>query len=670
MRRTVTVLVIAGLLSGIGVTAWAAEGPETAPATQAGDPLVRVLAAKGILSAQEAQALSALPADQQRDQLTAVLLKKGIISQTDLQSPSVSNERLLTTTAPTTAATVKPAVMVETVSTSPKPQAAAAPAPKPPAVIPAVAPLRVLQLEPAKPGGMIPDINLGSKVKMKIYGLIKASAIYDSSSPYGTDEPLPGFITSLASDTGPTGASEFHVKARFARVGANFEFPDLSPKIALTGKIEGDYEGNYTRVLNRNISTIRSNQFSLRLAWGRVDYKFNNDTNFFALFGQDWTPFGSSTLPNLFETTGLGLGFATLYERSPQFRIGIGHNIGGSRKLFIQPEFAILMPAYGDNPADPWNQIYYGERQGADATRPDIQGRLVTQWQLDKAPGVAPAQLIFSFVQGQRASNVTTANIKAATSSEAATLCPLKDPVLCGQAQTAILAAYPHGVQVKSDRWGWSGEVQLPTRWFTLLGKYWAGADLRWYFVGDLLSYYNNVFAAPAGTTLIGVPNVDGVSSTGGFTVPPCSTAKLSLGRSVSCVAFAFTPGGTATVIPQRPFRDYGAFVNLSFPLGRLFHADPAGRNAGWQLHLHYGLDDVPAGELRRFGNANVNKNDLAAATLIWKLNSLISFSWEQSMYRSRTVSGFGATGLPLYRGNPARNWHDNRSEFGTIFTF
>lgn len=661
MRRILTVLLVAGLLSLIAGSALAAEGPDAAPsAQQSGDPLVRLLAAKGILTAQEAQVLSALPADQQRDQLTAVLLKKGVISQADLQTSGNSNERLLTTTAPAATATVRPAVLVAAVATNPKPQAA--PAPKAPPVIPAVAPLRVLQLEPAKPGGLIPDITLGNKVKMKLYGMVKASAIYDSSQPYGADMPLPGFITSLASDTGPTGASEFHVKARFARVGANFEWPDLSSKVAITGKLEADFEGNYTRVLNRNISTIRSNQFSLRLAWGRVDYKFTPDTNFFALLGQDWTPFGSSTLPNLFETTGLGLGFATLYERAPQVRFGIGHNFGGSRKLFIQPEFAVVMPAYGDNPSDPWNQIYYGERQGADATRPDLQGRLVTQWQLDKAAGVAPAQVIFSFVQGQRASDISVANIKTATAANL-------------PAQAAILAAFPHGAQFKSDRWGWSGELQIPTRWFTLLTKYWAGGDLRWYFVGDLLSYYNNVFAAPAGSTLIGVPNIDGTSVTGGFAVPACPTATLSLGRSVNCVAFAFTPGvggatGTASMVPQRPFRDYGAFVNLSFPLGRLFHANPTGRNAGWQLHLHYGLDDVPASELRRFSNANVSKNDLAAATLYWKLNSLISFSWEQSMYRSRTVSGFGAAGLPLYRGVPARNWHDNRSEFGTIFTF
>ena len=61
-------------------------------------------------------------------------------------------------------------------------------------------------------------------------------------------------------------------------------------------------------------------------------------TSIFALFGQDWTPFGSSTLPNLLESTGLGLGFGTLYERDPQIRMGVNHKFEGA--FAIQPEIA------------------------------------------------------------------------------------------------------------------------------------------------------------------------------------------------------------------------------------------------------------------------------------------------------------------------------------------
>ncbi len=599
--------------------------------------LIRVLVSKGILTEKEAASLSASAGDQQQAQLVNLLLKKGVLTAADVQNMQSADTPppavLARSVSVTPAAVVKPAVLVES---SPSPAAEPAPPdPKEPAVIPAVAPLRVLQTEPTKPGGLIPDVKLGSKVNMKIYGFLKASAIYDSSAPSGTDMPLPGFST----DTGPDGSSEFHIKARFARIGANFEFPDISPQVVLTGKLEADFEGNYTRVLNRNISTSRSSQFSIRLAYGRVDYRFNDQTNFFALLGEDWTPFGSSTLPNLYETTGLGLGFGTLYERAPQFRFGVGHKISGS-SLFIQPEFALVLPAYGDDPAVLDNQLGYGERQGADSTRPDISGRLVTQWQLDKAKGVVPAQLIFSFVEGRRASEVPRGNIPE-----------------------ALRASFPNGLEASSHRWGWSGEVQLPTRYVTLLAKYWRGGDLRFFFVGDLLSFYNDApLNPPAGTTVTYVPTIDGPAT--------CPVAPAAAARNTGCVAL-ITTGGVTTVAPQRPFRDTGYFVNLGFPLGRIFHADPASRNAGWQLYLHYAYDENYTREIARFGNLP-DRNDLAAATLVYKLNSLVSFTWEQSMYRTRTVGPPGIPGFaaPLYRGQQATNWHDNRTEVGTNFTF
>jgi hypothetical protein len=101
-------------------------------------------------------------------------------------------------------------------------------------MIPAVTPLRVLQLEPTQKNGRVPDIKLGSGAKIKLYGFVKASVIYDSSAPYGTDMPLPGFINTgttagmMAFDPGPNGAPEFHAKARFMRLGTSFEWPDRS----------------------------------------------------------------------------------------------------------------------------------------------------------------------------------------------------------------------------------------------------------------------------------------------------------------------------------------------------------------------------------------------------------------------------------------------------------
>jgi hypothetical protein len=298
--------------------------------------LLGLLVMKGVLAPAEANSIRNAAPEAEFQLLVEALARKGVVNAADLSpapSPAAAPVAVVVSAPAQTAAT-----------TEAKPAA--------PKVIPAVAPLRVLQLEPSKVDGMIPDIKLGSGARLKLYGMVKTTVIYDTSAPYGTDMPLPGFMTASGTsfDPGPTRSPEFHAKARFARVGTNFEWPDMAgSNTAITGKLEFDFEGNFSRALNRNISSIRSSMASIRLAFGRVDHKINDQTNIFGVFGQDWTPFGSSTLPNLFETTGLGLGFGTLYERAPQFRFGIGHKIGGSRNVFFQPEFAVVMPAYGND---------------------------------------------------------------------------------------------------------------------------------------------------------------------------------------------------------------------------------------------------------------------------------------------------------------------------------
>ena len=391
---------------------------------------------------------------------------------------------------------------------------------------------------------------------------------------------------------------------------------------------------------------------SIRLAYGRVDHKFNDQTSMFALFGQDWTPFGSSTLPNLFETTGLGLGFGTLYERAPQFRFGIGHKIGGSRNVFFQPEIAVVMPVFGNTPSNVADQLGYGEKQGADSGRPEVQARIVMQWQLDKAPGVAPAQFIVSGTQGQRKVLVRSTDIPLCTNPNTA-ICP---------STTIFKTAFPTGAELTSNRTGWTGELQLPTRYVTVTGKYYSGADLRFYFVGQLFSNYNDT-AGLTKTCLTG--------TTAAF----CSGASND---GSATVLFGTGIGGNAVLAPQRPVRTNGGFINVAFPLGRIFNADPAGRNAGWQLHLHYGFDQAKTRDVLsagadhpRLGNPR-SKGDLAAATLFWKMNNRVSFAIEESMYRTRIANpnlADSAT-FPIYRGVPARQWHDIRSEIGPIFTF
>jgi len=603
----------------------------------AADPLLQLLVSKGVLSGDEARSLTGTP-DQQRTKLLELLKEKGILSASDYAELAPASSQV----ASNLVASASPILPAAVTSPTPEPTTAKPAAPK---VIPAVAPLRVLQLEPSKQDGLVPDLKLGSGAKLKLYGMVKASAIYDSSSPYGTDMPLPGFVTASGSsfDPGPTRSPEFHAKARFARVGTNFEWPDIAgSNNTFTGKLEFDFEGNFSRALNRNISTIRSSMASIRLAYGRLDHRIDDNNSVFLLFGQDWTPFGSSTLPNLFETTGLGLGFGTLYERAPQVRFGFGHKVGGSRNMFFQPEFALVMPAYGNDPTNVADQLGYGEKQGADSGRPEVQTRLVFQWQLDRAAGVAPAQLIFSGVQGNRKVMVRSTDVP---------LC--NNPALCS-VNTIFRTEFPHGAQTTSDRAGWTGELQLPTRYVTVITKYWSGSDLRFYFVGSLDSNF---------------------SDTAGLTKPCLNAENAAIFCSgpsndgASTLSFGLDADGNPVFAPQRPIRSQGGFVNVGFPLGRIFGAEPTSRNAGWQLYFHYAFDQAKTRDVLRLGNQR-SKNDLAAATLYWKVNGLVSFVAEESMYRTRIADPTNLAGAPIYEGVPARQWHDTRSEVGPIFTF
>ncbi len=595
-------------------------------------PLVRVLHVKGILTdddmAQINQASSPVEADQR---LAKLLLLKGVISQADYDQTVAASTFVNASTADTTgarvvstvyrvpgitpaavpslapASTVAPAMAPTTPPSDQTPSAA-------PTVIPALTPLRVLPVDPPKREGLKTGLKLGN-LTLQPYGFLKATFLHDSSSPYGNDFPLPGFIGDISGNAAP----EFHIKPRSSRLGMNFEWLDPSPNVTVTGKLEFDFEGDFTRVSNRNISSIRSSQPSIRLAFGRVDYKLGEHDNLSMLFGQDWTPFGSSTLPSLLETTFIGWGFGTLSERAPQFRFGWLHDFGGFKLL---PEIAVVLPAFGNLPTDLANQLAFGERQGADSGRPEVEGRIVGQFQLDHAPGVAPAQLIASFVDSRREAIVAPTGVPA-----------------------AFKPAFPQGVTLTSKRDGFSAEAQLPTRFATLLAKFYSGSDLRFFFAGQFFSNFNDT-AGLIGPTAAGL-SVDGSST----------------------VIFGTNAAGNPTFAPQRPIRAQGGFANLGLPLSRLFGANPSGRNNGWSLYLHYGVDFGKARDVRRAGGGR-HRSNLYAATLYYKLNNWVSFGYEQSLWETVNVP-LTATGIfPLFQGVPTRTWRDLRSEGGPIFTF
>lgn len=596
--------------------------PAASPATNSiHDPLLRLMVAQGVLNNDDVKALATVPSAELRDRLLLLLLAK---NKNTLSAADINALKSPTDTGTDSGSEVNAWSIPAALQTSGPPQ----PPKTPPATgpIPAVAPIRPLQVDPPKREGVIPAIKLGTGINITPYGQFKASAVYDTSSPYGNDFPLPGFN---ALPNTVDAIPEFHAKARYARFGSNFEWLE-NPNVIITGKVEADFEGNFSRANNRNISAIRSNALQLRVAYGRIDWKQSDKNSVFFLAGQDWTPFGSSTLPNLFETTGLGVGFGTLYERNPQFRVGMEHDFGGFK---LGPEFAIVMPSFGNLPADLTtagvvnpnqegigNQLGFGERQGADSGRPEIQARLVGQFQLDHAAGVVPAQIIVSGVRGDRTVDVDAATVPA-----------------------AFKAAFPKGAQVSSTRLAWSGEIQLPTRFFTLVGKYYNGNDLRYYFAGQIFGPFNDT------TGLTGIATAQSLDGS--------STLAFGLRNGVPLVANSLPP------------RSQGGFLNLGIPISRLAHANPAGRNAGWVFYAHYGYDQVTARDVRREGGGR-EKGDVAAGTLQYKMNNFVTFVVEESLYRTRALPLTVTGNFPLFEGRPMREWKDFRSEFGPIFSF
>ena len=131
-------------------------------------------------------------------------------------------------------------------------------------------------------------------------------------------------------------------------------------------------------------------------------------------------------------------------------RFAYTHKFAG---FAITPEIALDLPSAGLTPsaANISEQLGYGERQGPDSNRPEIQGRIVGQWQLDHAKGVAPAQIIFSGFNGKRTATVLASAIAASAPAYAST--------------------FATGAVASSKQDGWDGEWQLPTRWSTLTGK-------------------------------------------------------------------------------------------------------------------------------------------------------------------------------------------------------
>jgi hypothetical protein len=639
--RVVVFLVVCSLTT----IAWcesvfAQQQADTKPAV---NPLVRVLQAKGILTPEEvaqiSQALSAGDADRR---LANLLLMKGVISQADYDQTVGAPAMMNASTAAASSSTAVAAVYRVPINNGVHSGASAAPArtppPEGPTVIPAVTPVRVLPIDVPKQGGLIPDIKLGSGASLKLYGFFKASAVEDTASSGGptfgsNDFPLP----LLLADTGPTSDPQFHIKARSFRIGSQFEWAPKNSDLVLTGKVEADYEGDFTNANSVNISSVRNGQFRTRLAWARVDTKLGGTLPWFALFGQDWALY-SSSLPNIYETTGTAIGMGALWERVPQFRTGVQFHSGD---LKIQPEFAIVLPVAGSSLLTDEQRARFGDRAGAESNEPALESRIVLQFPLSHNwLNVAPAQLIVSGHHARINEIIPITSLSAAV---------VPGSTGCATPPCSLLTTFPHGIQDGNPQNIWTAEAQLPTPWVTWVTKFYRGDDMRFPFAGQL----NDVFTDLNGTTSVG-------------------SALSFTGKSIpfGCLGGTAAPlncnGNPITIGSLRPIRGQGGFSELTFPLSRIFHADPSGHNAGWSLHVMYGTDRANAADTRRPGGNGLVRTDLDTASLNYKVNSWMTIVNEVSYIDTRAANRGGK----LFRGLPATQAHSWRNEFGTIFTF
>ena len=676
------------LLISVLVLALLAAAQQQGNHTTNNNPLAVLLQSKGILSPAEVAMINQASSPEEANaRLAQLLVKKGLISQQE--SASTGAPVNTTTVAPVNTAmdssgvhlvnTVLHNPNTDVVSTSlpspgpePAPQASAAPPPAAPAVVAAIAPVRVLPVDPPLRDGLVPAFRTGP-VKMTPYGFLKATAAHDTSAPNGDDFPFIGLFTAAATgttNTGPTKDPEFHIKARASRFGANFEWPDASPKLTFTGRVEADFEGNFSVVDNRNVSSIRSNALQLRLAYVRMDYAASDKSDFYFEGGQDWTLFGSSALPNLLETTFLAAYYGDVYERSPQMMVGWVQKLGSSLHLKISPTFAIMMPSSAQVEKSAANtfsatgavngladQLGQGEREGADSDRPEYEGRLAIQWQLDKAPGVAPAQLIWSGFYAKRTSIVTSNAMTVAGGLLPATCTGTPAEVaLCA----SYAAAFPHGYTATSKLWGDQLALQLPTRWFTLVASAYKGGDMRFMFGGQTNSFNTDLAGL---NSAIKFETMDGLGNAAvACSVPVVSTVLANGGTGQTC-------SGSAVVAPERPIRAFGGFINLGLPLSRWFNANPQGHNAGWQLYLHAGKDQMVHRDISTehlTGSNALLMGKIVAATLYYKVNPWCMFGIEQSTYATRLKNH----GNYLIAGSPSNEWQDHRTEFGPVFTF
>jgi len=184
---------------------------------------------------------------------------------------------------------------------------------------------------------------------------------------------------------------------------------------------------------------------------------------------------------------------------------------------------------------------------------------------------------------------------------------------------------------------------------------------MRFFFGGQLNDVYNNL----NGLTEVG----NGVSESGRAILFGCSGGVPDpvLPATTDC------PGTPVQSAILQPVGGSGGFAELSFPLSRIFNANPEGANSGWILHLGYGTDRAKYSDAQK-GN-HLGRTDLDSASLTYRLNKWVTFVHEVSYITTFTANDESASGVItphflLFEGRDVRQAHNWRNEFGPVFTF
>jgi len=348
-----------------------------------------------------------------------------------------------------------------------------------------------------------------------------------------------------------------------------------------------------------------------------------------------------------------------------------------------------VMPTAGSSALTVDQRLRFGDRAGAESNQPGVEARIVFQFPLSHSwKGVAPAQIIFSghharmneiiphakqvvlspldvtctvlpctitydptiftAVNSQNVGYTTTTSIVGASNcTEASGTCNLEQ-------------IFPHGSQTGNGQNIWTAEVQLPTPWVTMAAKFYRGNDMRFFFGGQL----NDVWANLNGMTEVG----SGISESGRAIPFGCASGVPDpvLPETIDC------PGTPVQSAILQPVGGSGGFGELSFPLSRIFHANPEGPNSGWILHLGYGTDRAKYSDAQH-GN-HLGRTDLDSASLTYRLNKWVTFVHEVSYITTFTANDQSASGFKkhplLFEGKDVFQAHNWRNEFGPVFTF